>query len=65
MIKAIIHKDRHHKPLYIKQQRKKIHKAKIRRNIWENKIYIIIRKHINISLRMFYQVQKKIRIGAF
>ena len=42
----------------------KIHKAKIRRTIREKKKYIIIVRHINIGLRIFYQVQKKIRIGT-
>ena len=54
MIKGTIHKeDRCHK------LRNKIHKAKIRRTIREKmNIYIIIVRHINISLRMFYQIQK-------
>ena len=40
--------------------KKQIHKARIRRNIRKRKKYIIVVKHINISLRIFYQVQKKI-----
>ena len=60
--KSTIHKeDRHHKSLDTLTT--KIHLVKIRRNIIE-KIYIIIVRHINISLRAFYQVQKKIRTGA-
>ena len=55
MIKGSIHKeDRHHKPLdtlTTKKQRyiQKIH-TKIRRYKRENKKYIIIVRHINISI---------------
>ena len=59
-IKGIMHKDRHHKSLdtlttkkqrYIKQKSEEIE--------GKRKIHIIIVTHINISLRIFYQVQKK------
>ena len=60
MIKGTIHKeDRHHKPLdtlttktqrYIKQKLEEKYKGK------EN---IIIVRQTNISLRIFYQMQKK------
>ena len=59
MIKGTIHKeDKHHKPLdtlttkkqrLIKQKSEEIEKKK----------YIITVRHVNISLRIFYQVQKK------
>ena len=60
MIKSIIHKeDRHHKQLDSLITKTKINKAKLIRNIREKKKHIIIARHINISLRIFYQVQKK------
>ena len=49
-INGSIHKeDRHRKPLDTLTI-KKIHKAKIRRYKRENKKYIIIERHINISV---------------
>ena len=64
MTKGTIHEeDRHHKPLNKEsKEAKTLIKQKIRRNIREKKKYIIIVRHINISLRILYQVQKKIRI---
>lgn len=60
MIKGTIHKDsRHHKPLNTFSTKTKTHKARIKRNIKKKKKYIIIVKHINISLRIFYQLCKK------
>ena len=50
MIKGTIHKKyRHHKPLDTLTTKKQ------RRTIREKKKYIIIVRHINISLSIFYQ----------
>ena len=58
--KSTIYKeDRNHEPLDSWQQRKKIHRAKVRKDIGKKKMYIIIVRHVNISLRIFYPVQKK------
>ena len=62
MIKGTIHKeDKHHKPLgtlTTKKQRPKKSKTQEKYK-GKDKKYIIIVRHINISLRIFYQVQKK------
>ena len=59
MIKGTIHKeDRHHKPLdtlTIKKQRY----IKQKSEEYKEKIHIIIVRHNNNSLRIFYQVQIK------
>ena len=56
MIKGTIHKeDTLYKPLDILITQKQIHEAKIK----EKKKYRVIVKHINIFLRIFYQLHNK------
>ena len=60
MIKGIIHKeDRHCKPLgHLTTKKQRYLKQKSEEIYGKIKKHIIIMRHINISLRILYQVQK-------
>ena len=69
MIKGILHKEEIHnkvlETLKTKKQRYRKQKSDSLKKQYKGKEkYVIIVKHINISLRIFYEVRKK-RIGAF
>ena len=60
MIKGTIHKEnRHHKILDTLTTKKQRYISKNQKKYNGKEKYIIIVRHIDISLRIFYQVQKK------